>query len=154
MPVVALRPVEDGDLPFFFAWQADEESYRMAVVAPRDEETFAAHWSRIRSNPDCLLRTVVADGEVAGHALSWTAADGRVVGYWLGKGFWGRGIASEALRLYLEEEPQRPLFATVAEHNAGSRRVLGKAGFTLVSSKLVDDGPELGTTTLLQFRLG
>ena len=152
--VVVMRPVEDGDLPFFFAWQADEDSSRMAAVASRDEEAFAAHWSRIRSDSDCMLRAIVADGNVAGHALSWTAAEGRVVGYWLGKSYWGRGITSEALRLYLEEERCRPLLATVAEHNTGSRRVLEKTGFRLESSKLVDDGPERGTITLLQFRLG
>ena len=153
-PVVTLRAVEDGDLPLFFAWQADEESYRMAVVAARDAEAFAAHWSRIRSDPDCMLRTIVADGCVAGHALSWAGADGRVIGYWLGKVYWGRGIASKALLLFLSEETHRPLLASVAEHNAGSQRVLEKAGFELVSSDLVDDGPELGTITLLHFRLG
>ena len=36
MPVVTLRPVEDGDLPLFFEWQADEESSRLAAVATRD----------------------------------------------------------------------------------------------------------------------
>ena len=153
MARLALRSVENGDLPFFFAWQADEESYLMAAVATRDAEAFAAHWSRIRSDPDCMLRTIVADGDVAGHALSWTAAVGRMVGYWLGKEYWGRGIASAALRLYLEDETHRPLLASVAEHNVGSRRVLEKAGFRLVSSEVVDDGPELGTITLLQFRL-
>jgi RimJ/RimL family protein N-acetyltransferase len=153
MPVVALRAVEDGDLPFFFECQADEVSSRLAAVAARDAEAFAAHWARIRSDAETTLRTIVADGAVVGHVLSWTATDGRVVGYWLGKASWGRGIASEALRLFLEEELQRPLLATVAEHNAGSRRVLEKVGFELVSSKLVDDGPELGRTTLLQFRL-
>lgn len=126
----------------------------MAAVATRDEEAFAAHWSRIRSDPDTMLRTIVADECVAGHALSWRATEGRVIGYWLGKRYWGRGIASEALRLFLDEETYRPLLASVAEHNAGSVRVLEKAGFRLVSSELVDDGPELGTITLLQFRLG
>jgi RimJ/RimL family protein N-acetyltransferase len=151
--IVSLRPVVDDDLPLFFEWQADEESCRMAAVASRDREAFSAHWSRIRSDPECMLRTIVAGGDVAGHALSWTAVEGRVVGYWLGKCYWGRGIASEALRLYLVEEGCRPLLATVAGHNAGSRRVLEKTGFRLVSSKLVDDGPERGTITLLQFRL-
>lgn len=49
---------------------------------------------------------------------------------------------------------RRPLLATVAGHNTGSRRVLEKVGFRLVSSELVDDGPELGAITLLQFQLG
>ena len=153
MLLVSLRPVEDEDLPLFFEWQADEESYRMAAVTARDEAAFAAHWSRIRSNPDSMLRTIVAEGAVAGHALSWTGADGRMVGYWLGKAYWGRGIASAALRLFLDEEAHRPLFATIADRNAGSRRVLEKAGFRLAARKLVDDGPEPGTFAELRFRL-
>ena len=64
MSLVILRPVEDGDLPFFFEWQADEESYRMAAVAARDEEAFTAHWSRWRSEPDAMQRTIVVDGDV------------------------------------------------------------------------------------------
>ena len=154
MPAVSLRAVEDDDLPLFFEWQVDEESYRMAAISPRGEEAFAAHWSRIRSNADINLRTIVADGAVAGNALSWTSADGRMVGYWIGKRYWGRGIASSALRLFLEVERHRPLLATVAEHNAGSRRVLEKAGFRLVARKLVDDGPETGVFFAeLRFRL-
>jgi len=152
-PVVSLRAVEDGDLPFFFAWQSDEESFRMAAVPARDEEAFAAHWAKIRSNPDSTLRTIVADGVVVGNALSWTADEGRMVGYWVGKEHWGRGIASAALGLFLEIDGHRPMLATVAEHNAGSRRVLEKAGFQLVSQKLVDDGPEAGVIGLMEFRL-
>ena len=151
--VVSLRPVEDDDLPLFFEWQADEESFRMAAVTTRDADAFAAHWSRIRRDAGTTLRTIVADGAVVGHALSWTGDDGRMIGYWLGKAYWGRGIASSALALFLEDERHRPLLATVAEHNTGSRRVLEKAGFRLVSSELVDDGPERGTISLLQFRL-
>ena len=63
------RAVEDGDLPLFFEWQSDEESFRMAAVPTRDAEAFAAHWARIRSNPETLLRTIVADGVVVGNAL-------------------------------------------------------------------------------------
>lgn len=46
----------------------------------------------------------------------------------------------------------RITLATVAEHNASSRRVLEKAGFRLVARKFVDDGPEPGTFTELRFR--
>ena len=96
----------------------------------------------------------MADGVVVGNAVSWTADEGRMVGYWIGKEHWGRGIASAALRLYLDVERHRPLLATVAEHNAGSRRVLEKAGFQFVARELVDDGPEPGTFAELHFRLG
>jgi RimJ/RimL family protein N-acetyltransferase len=153
-PVVSLRAVEDDDLPFFFAWQSDEESFRMAAVPARDAEAFAAHWARIRSNPDSTLRTIVADEVVVGNALSWTGDEGRMVGYWVGKEHWGQGIASRALRLFLDVDRHRPLLATVVEHNAGSRRVLEKAGFRLVARKVADDGPELGLLTELHFQLG
>ena len=143
MPVVSLRPVEDGDLPLFFEWQSDEESYRMAAVPTRDAEAFAAHWARNRSNPENYMSTIVADGAVVGNALSWMGDEGRMVGYWIGKPYWGRGIASTALRLYLDDvEQHRPLLASVAEHNAGSRRVLEKAGFQFVARELVDDGTQ------------
>jgi RimJ/RimL family protein N-acetyltransferase len=153
VPVVSLRPVEDDDLSLFFAWQADEESFRMAAVTARDAEAFAAHWARIRSGADNYLRTILADGIVVGNAMSWTGDDGRMVGYWLGKEHWGRGIASAALGLVLEEERRRPLLATVAEHNAASQRVLEKAGFRLVGRTLVDDGPVPGPFAELHFSL-
>ena len=154
VPAVSLREVEDGDLPLFFGWQADEESFRMAAVPSRDAEAFAAHWARIRSNPDSTLRTIVADGVVVGNIVSWTADEGRMVGYWIGKEHWGRGIATAALVLYLDVDPHRPLLATVVEHNACSRRVLEKTGFPLVARKVADDEPELGLLTELHFQLG
>ena len=153
VPVVFLREVEDGDLPLFFTWQADEESFLMAAVPSRDEEAFAAHWARNRSNAENTMRTIVADGVVVGNVLSWTGDEGRMVGYWIGKAYWGQGIASAALRLYLDVERHRPLLATVVEHNAGSQRVLEKAGFKLVAHKQVDDGPELGSLVELEFEL-
>jgi RimJ/RimL family protein N-acetyltransferase len=154
VPVVSLRPVEDDDLPLFFTWQTDEESFRMAAVAARDADAFAAHWTRIRGGSDNYLRTILADGVVVGNAMSWTGDDGRMVGYWVEKAHWGRGIASAALRLVLEEERRRPLLATVAEHNGASRRVLEKAGFRLVERTLVEDGPVPGPFAELHFSLG
>ncbi|MEZ5093993.1 GNAT family N-acetyltransferase [Nocardioides sp.] len=47
---------------------------------------------------------------------------------------WGRGIASAALRAFLEIETTRPLCGRVAAHNLGSARVLERAGFVRVGS--------------------
>jgi len=55
----------------------------------------------------------------------------REVGYWIGREFWGKGIATRALSQFLEIEKTRPLCAYVAKHNVGSRRVLEKCGFIL-----------------------
>ena len=42
--------------------------------------------------------------------------------------------ASIALLAFLDVEPTRPLFARVAEHNAGSAKVLTRAGFVQCGS--------------------
>jgi RimJ/RimL family protein N-acetyltransferase len=52
------------------------------------------------------------------------------VGYWIGREFWGRGLATRALSAFLHEVEERPIYAGVAETNVASIRVLEKCGFT------------------------
>lgn len=56
-------------------------------------------------------------------------------GYWLGRAYWGRGIATEAARLLadyaLHTSGLRRLEAKVFEQNVPSARVLQKVGFSL-----------------------
>jgi RimJ/RimL family protein N-acetyltransferase len=101
----------------------------MAAFPSRDHEAFMAHWAKIMANPACALRTVLFNGSVAGNMCAWTAGTERCVGYWIGREFWGRGIASAALVQFLLEETTRPLTARVVKHNVGSIRVLQKVGF-------------------------
>lgn len=57
-----------------------------------------------------------------------------MLGYWLGRAYWGRGIASEAVKLLsayaLRERGLRRLEAYVFAPNVVSARVLEKCGFT------------------------
>ena len=64
--------------------------------------------------------------------MSWEMEGEREVGYWLGKEFWGKGIATQALAEYVNIVQTRPLMAHVARHNVGSRRVLEKCGFKAI----------------------
>lgn len=73
----------------------------------------------------------MSDGRVAGYLTSFLRDDVREVGYWLGREFWGKGLATRALREFLAVETRRPLAARVAKHNAGSLRVVQKCGFTI-----------------------
>ncbi|MFE2418063.1 GNAT family N-acetyltransferase [Streptomyces hokutonensis] len=130
---VALRPVHDSDLPVFFRQVNDPESLRMAAFAPKDpadRDAFDAHWKRIRASSD-VLRTVLVDGDVVGSAAVYGEPGEREVTYWIDRAYWGKGIATAALRDLLAEVPERPLHARVAADNAGSRRVLEKCGFVV-----------------------
>jgi RimJ/RimL family protein N-acetyltransferase len=129
---VRLREVTDADLDDIFSHQADPVAYEMADVPTRERAAFDAHWQRIRADPHVLIRVVDVDGAVAGHALSFVQNGERVIGYWLAREFWGRGIASEALAQLLQVETRRPLRARVYPPNRASARVLEKNGFRLL----------------------
>jgi RimJ/RimL family protein N-acetyltransferase len=127
-----LRPVTDSDLPSLFEQQLDPEATAMAAFPSRDEEAFYAHSRKIMADETVIFRAIVSDGQIAGSIGSWEQDDKREIGYWLGREFWGKGIATQALAQYLKVETIRPLFAHVAKHNVASRRVLEKCGFTVV----------------------
>jgi RimJ/RimL family protein N-acetyltransferase len=127
---VALRDVGEPDLEVFFEQQRDPEAARLASFPSRDREQFMAHWTaRVLGDPTVLVQTVTVDGELAGHVVSWWDRDRRFVGYWLGRRFWGRGVGTRALRLFLEREHTRPLFADPFSGNTASVRLLERCGF-------------------------
>jgi RimJ/RimL family protein N-acetyltransferase len=128
---VLLREVSEDDLSIFFGHQQDPAANQMAAFTARDKEAFYSHWTRILADESVVTRTILLDGEVAGNVVSFEAAGRREVGYWIGREYWGRGIATKALSLFLGDETTRPLFACVAKHNAGSIRVLEKCGFKI-----------------------
>ena len=128
-PAVRLREVEDRDLDVFFDHQVDPEAIEMAAFPARDNDQFAAHWAKIRADDTVVVRTIVADGMVAGNIGSWPDNGQHLVGYWVGREYWGRGVATQALTRFVDEVSTRPLYAHVAVHNVGSIRVLEKCGF-------------------------
>ena len=135
---VLLRDVEESDLPVFFEHQLDQEATRMAGFPARDRGSFMAHWNRILEDESVVKKTILFEGEVAGNIVSFLNSGEREVGYWIGREFWGRGVATLALAGFVRLEARRPLFASVARHNAASIRVLQKCGFR-VSREEPDD---------------
>lgn len=137
---VSLRQVTPDDVEIFFEHQRDEESNRMAAFPARAYEAHAAHWRKILADETVVTRTILCGGRVAGQAGSWRDGDRRLVGYWIDKAFWGRGVATAALSQLLVLVRERPLHAHVAAHNAGSIRVLEKCGFRRIGIEEEPDG--------------
>jgi RimJ/RimL family protein N-acetyltransferase len=134
-----LREVRESDLADFFEHQCEPEATEMALFPARDREAFDAHWRRILKDDTVLKRTIVDDGRVAGNVLCWEQDGKHLVGYWVGKEFWGRGLATRALAAFVEAVPARPLHAWVATTNVGSIRVLEKCGFVRAGSRAEHD---------------
>jgi RimJ/RimL family protein N-acetyltransferase len=128
---IQLRNVQESDLSIFFEQQRDPLANQMAAFPARDKDAFMAHWAKIMEDETIILQTILFKGQVAGNLVSFELSGQREVGYWLGREFWGKGIATRALSEFLKQVKERPLYAHVARHNIASLRVLEKCGFTI-----------------------
>ena len=127
---VRLRDVVDEDLETFFAQEQEPEANRLAHFPARRRDVFFTHWrTKIIGNPDGLVQAVEVGGELAGSIVAWWQDGRRFIGYWFGREFWGRGVGTAALRLFLAKEENRPLYADPHADNVGSVRLLEKCGF-------------------------
>ena len=124
-----LRPVAPSDLDTFFEHQRDPVALRIGMLVSRERADFDAHWAKILADPVAIQRAVECDGVVVGYVGSFVREGLREVAYWYGREHWGKGIATSALREFLGEVHERPLFARVTVDHTASRRVLEKVGF-------------------------
>ncbi|MFG3437661.1 GNAT family N-acetyltransferase [Nonomuraea sp. NPDC047897] len=132
---VRLRDVTEADLEIFFEQEQDPEATRRSRFAPRERERFMTHWkTKILGDPTVLVQTVLVAGGPAGNIVSWWEQDRRFIGYWFGRAYWGRGIGTVALTLFLEREKLRPLHADPFAGNTASVRLLEKCGFRRVGT--------------------
>ncbi len=134
---IVLRDVRTSDFPLFFEQQLDPEANQMAAFTsknPEDRDAFMGHWNKILGDETINIQTILFNGQVAGHILSYEdeAFGGPEVSYWIGKLYWGKGIASRTLSAFLLHINARPLYARVAKDNSRSLRVLEKCGFTRI----------------------
>lgn len=132
--VISLRDVVSSDLPIFFEQQLDPEANRMAAFTskdPTDRDAFMAHWNRNLGNKQNIIQTIIFEGQVAGSVSSYVDEElgEPEVTYWLGKSYWGKGIATKALSAFLLHNTVRPIYARAAKDNFASLRVLEKCGF-------------------------
>jgi len=132
---VLLRDVAEADLRIFFEYQRDKAANSMAAFTardPADRDAFAAHWKRILSDDTVLVKTIVLNGNVVGSVAKFVDREfGKPeVTYWIGKEYWGMGLATKALSKFLADIQVRPIYGRAAKDNVASIRVMEKCGFT------------------------
>lgn len=132
---ILLRDMTSEDLPILFEIQNDREANYMAAFTsedPYNQEAFMAHWAKNLANDSAIKKVIVLDGTVVGSMMGFELFGQPTVGYSIGKPYWGQGITSKALAVFLDEHPSRPLYARVVHDNTRSRRVLEKNGFVVI----------------------
>jgi len=155
--MLRLRPSVPADIELFFRLQQDPEAVAMAAFTSAnlaDRAAFERRWRRVLTDDSVAVRTVLVEEEAVGQVLRYASDDRSEVSYWIDRPQWGRGYATTALRLLLEELPERPVFARVAADNAGSLAVLQHLGFVVIGH---DEGLAAGRGEVVQelvLRLG
>ncbi len=130
---VTLRELVESDLPILFKHQDDKGAEEMVGLPSRNRDDFFDHWHKVMANETIILSTILFEDQIAGYLCSFIKeANEREVGYQLGREFWGRGIATRALQLFLPLIPWRPLYGVTPTLNIGSQKVLTRCGFVLV----------------------
>lgn len=137
-----LRPWTLADAPALARIANDRAIWRNMrdrFPHPYAEENAAFFIENVANGPSQFVRAIEVDGEVAGSVGLMFQADisrrSAEVGYWLGREYWGRGLATTALTTlndyaFTNFDLVR-LFAIVFAWNPASARVLEKAGYTL-----------------------
>ena len=130
----ALRDTHEADIPIFFEHQLDPDANYMAAFTSKDPTDRVAHqerWDRLLADETILKQTILLIDVVVGHVASFDRDGMREVTYWIGREYWGQGLATKALECFLRQETVRPLYARAAKNNAATLRVLEKNGFTV-----------------------
>jgi RimJ/RimL family protein N-acetyltransferase len=135
---VTIRETLESDWPILFENQRDPASSAMAGVPAREWDAYITLKQKIRTDEANLTWTILYDGQIVGDVVSFLHDGRREIGYRIAQEYWGNGIATRALALFLDVERRRPLYGWVLAQNIGSQRVLAKCGFTIIGEEHED----------------
>lgn len=165
-----LRSPSWADIPALTALANDKGVTGMTATLPypyltNDAEAFVRKLER-RNGEDngvSLAITLRRDRDFAGVIALNPKTEGPVandeaeIGYWLGRPFWGKGLATEAARALIdygfETLRLQAIHATCHVMNAASRNVLEKCGLHYVTSGLGAAPARGGAVPIDRFKL-
>lgn len=134
---IELRPTTVADLDILFQFQLDQEGRHLAAFMSQDsthKEAYLAKYTRLLNDPTVNNQTIIADSEIVGSIAKFVMEGDAELTYWIDRQFWGKGVATNALKNFLTLETARPLFGRVAFDNWGSQKVLENCGFVKIGT--------------------
>ena len=141
---IYLHPVTEADLAILFEFEHDPIASKMADFPSRKREKFYQHWQKnIFANQQAVALGIWQNNVLVGNVLSWindelateNEPEVRLMGYWIGRKYWGQGIATQAVKIFLQHYISSPVYAYIDEHNQGSLKVAQSNGFVDVTEQ-------------------
>ena len=134
---IILRKTEIADLESFFIFQLDDEANYLAAFTakdPTDKTAYLQKYTKLLDDRAINNQTIIVDNIIAGSVAKFEMEGRAEVTYWIDKKFWGKGVATKALKEFLKNENTRPIFGRVAFDNFGSQKVLEKCNFVKIGT--------------------
>ncbi len=135
---ITLAVTKKDDLNEFFQFQLDKEANYLAAFTsknPNDKSAYIEKYTKFLADPIINMRTIKANDKIAGSIAKFVVENDAEITYWIDRKFWGRGIATIALKKFLIIEQIRPIYGRVAFDNYGSQKVLEKCGFVKIGKE-------------------
>ena len=134
---IALRPTHVRDLDTLFQFQLDKEGGYLAAFMPTDPTDKVAYitkHTKLLGDPTVNNQTIILDDVIVGSIAKFVLHGDTEITYQIDRKHWGRGIATKALQVFLNQVIERPIYGRVAFDNYGSQKVLEKCGFVKIGS--------------------
>lgn len=132
---IRLRRSVPEDLQRFFIFQVDKEANKMAAFTaldPTDKSAYLNKYTKFLNDPTINMQTILVGDVIVGSISKFEIQGDAEITYWIDRSFWNKGVASNALKMFLTLETFRPIFGRVAFDNLGSQNVLEKCGFVKI----------------------
>src|SRR4030095_6730406 len=101
---IILRKTEITDLEFFFIFQLDDDARYLAAFTSKDTTDKTAYlqkYTKLVNDPTKNNQTIIVDNSIVGSIAKFEMEGEAEVTYWIDKKFWGKGIATKALKEFL-----------------------------------------------------
>ena len=134
---IAIRTTNVADLSTLFEFQLDGEGQYMAAFMPKnasDKVAYVDKYTKFLSDPSIFMKTILIGETIVGSIAKYETEGNAEITYWIDSKYWGKGVASKALELFLILEATRPIYGRTAFDNIGSQKVLERCGFKKVGT--------------------
>src|SRR5687768_15319841 len=104
---ITLSETTNEDLNTLFQFQLDEKANYLAAFTSKDRNDKTAYiekYSKFLTDPTINMRTIKTNDEIAGSIAKFVRENDAEITYRIDRKFWGQGIATNALKKFLEIE--------------------------------------------------
>ena len=77
-----------------------------------DKSAYLEKYQKLLNDPTVNNQTIIFDNTIVGSIAKFIMQGDTEITYWLDRKFWGQGITTQALKIFLAIETARPLFWT------------------------------------------